>query len=215
MGFLMAGFVLGGQSSWERCGALCVLGACLGMIVLVGMPGCGKSTLGQMLARKMSTVFMDSDHLIENKIGCTIREYFGKEGEKAFRDIEASVLLELLSSKSKGVLATGGGAVLRPENRACMHTAAQVVYLHISPEEIARRLRHDTKRPLLQVPNPLAKLHELYAERDPLYRQTAHFVIDAGRGTAATVVNMIMMQLEQAQLARGAGGSTAADQCNP
>lgn len=101
---------------------------------------------------------MDSDHLIENKVECIIRKYFGKEGEKAFRDLEASVLLGLLNAKQEGVRATSG-AVLRPENRASMHTAAQVVYLHISPAEIARRLRHDTKRPLLQVSNPLAKLH--------------------------------------------------------
>lgn len=78
--------------------------------------------------------------------------------KKAFRDLEASVLLELLNAKHEDVLATGG-AVLRPENQACMHAATQVVYLHISPEEIVRRLRHDTKRPLLQVSNPLAKLH--------------------------------------------------------
>lgn len=88
-----------------------------------------------------------------------------------------------------------------------MQAVEQAVHLHISPEAIARRHRHDTKRPLLQVPNPLARLHELYAERSHLYRQTAHFVIDAYRGTAPTVVNMIMMQLEQAQLVRGAGGS--------
>ncbi|HSV50743.1 MAG TPA: shikimate kinase, partial [Burkholderiaceae bacterium] len=95
-----------------------------------------------------------------------------------------------------GVIATGGGAVLRPANRTHLRARGQVVYLRSTPEEVFRRLRHDVSRPLLQVGDPLARLRDLYATRDPLYRETAHFVIETGRPSVATLVNMIVMQLE-------------------
>jgi len=88
--------------------------------------------------------------------------------------------------------------VLREVNRQRLHTRGKVVYLKSTPEELMRRLRHDTQRPLLQVGDPLQRLRELYATRDPLYRETAHFVIDTGRPSVATLVNMIVMQLELA-----------------
>lgn len=171
------------------------------MITLVGMPGCGKSTIGKLLARRLGLAFIDSDHVIEQRLGCSIRSYFEREGEVAFRDVEEAVLRELLNDQSQGVLATGGGAVLRAANREMMRSRSQVVYLRASPEEIFRRVQHDTKRPLLQVSDPLGRLNELYAERDPLYRQAAHFVIDSGRGTTHAVINLLMMQLDQANLA--------------
>ncbi len=99
-----------------------------------------------------------------------------------------------------GVLATGGGAVLREANRRALHDRSTVVYLHSSPEELQRRLRHDTHRPLLQVADPRARLQQLFRERDPLYRETAHFVIETGRPSLATLVGMILMQLELAGL---------------
>ena len=92
----------------------------------------------------------------------------------------------------------GGGVVLQQINRDNLHQRCQVVYLHSAPEEIFRRLQHDRHRPLLQVPDPLAKLKELYELRDPLYRETAHFVIETGRPSVSTMVNMIVMQLEVA-----------------
>jgi shikimate kinase len=98
------------------------------------------------------------------------------------------------------VIATGGGAVLRPANRERLHASGQVLYLRSSPEELFRRLRHDSSRPLLQVDDPLARLRTLYAERDPLYREAAHFVIETGRPSVPTLTNMIMMQLELAGL---------------
>lgn len=182
------------------------------MIVLVGMPGCGKSTIGRLLARRLHLDFGDSDHVIESRLGGSIRSYFDSHGEAAFRDIEQDVLAELLNQRKVGVLATGGGAVLRPVNRAAMRAAAHVVYLKASPEEIARRVKHDTKRPLLQVTDPLQRLRDLYAVRDPLYREVAHTVVEAGHGTATMVVNLIAMQLEQAQWAAGdtTGPSSAA-----
>lgn len=165
------------------------------MIALVGLPGSGKSTVGRQLARRLQQSFHDCDSVIEQRLGCTIREFFEREGEARFRDIELQVLAELLAQQG-GVLSTGGGAVLRPENRELLHAKARVFYLRSTPEELMRRLRHDTQRPLLQVADPLARLRELHAQRDPLYRQTAHVVLDTGRPSVATLVNMICMQLE-------------------
>ena len=180
------------------------------MIVLVGMPGCGKSTIGRLLARRLQLDFVDADQRIEQHLGCTIRSYFDSHGEEAFRDVEQNVLAELLAGGAHGVLATGGGAVLRSANRTLIRTAAQVFYLRATPDEIWRRVRHDTKRPLLQVANPLQRLRDLYAQRDPLYREVAHSVVDAGHGTAHAVVNLMTMQLDQLQWAAtpAAGAAT-------
>ncbi|MEZ5663898.1 MAG: shikimate kinase [Burkholderiaceae bacterium] len=166
-------------------------------VSLIGMPGCGKSTVGRQLARRLHVPFEDADAIIEQRIGCSIRAFFEQAGEQRFRDIEAEVI-DALSSGGPAVLSTGGGAVLRPENRAALHAHTHVVYLRSSPEELFRRLRHDRNRPLLQVDDPLRKLKDLYAERDPLYRETAHFVLETGRPSVATLVNMISMQLELA-----------------
>ena len=171
-------------------------------IPLIGLPGSGKSTVGRQLARRLQLPFFDSDHVIETRLGCSIRDYFEREGEKSFRDVEESVIDELTSQKS-GVLSTGGGSVLRPANRQHLHDRGHVVYLRSSPEELFRRLRHDTNRPLLQVADPLGRLRDLYVERDPLYRETAHFVIETGRPSVSTLVNMIAMQLELAGIVPG------------
>lgn len=165
------------------------------IIGLVGLPGSGKSTVGRQLARRLSLPFSDSDHVIEQRLGCSIREYFEREGEERFRDLEQEVL-DQLTRGGAGVLSTGGGAVLRAENRAHLRQRGRVVYLRSTPEEVFRRLRHDRNRPLLQVADPLQRLRDLYAVRDPLYRETAHFVIETGRPSVATLVNMIVMQLE-------------------
>lgn len=166
------------------------------MIALVGLPGSGKSTVGRQLARRLQLPFTDSDQVIEQRIGCPIRAFFEREGEARFRDIEEAVLDEL--TQQPGVLSTGGGAVLRAANREHLRQRGKVVYLKSSPEELFRRLRHDTQRPLLQVSDPLQRMRDLYATRDPLYRETAHFVIETGRPSVATLVNMIVMQLELA-----------------
>ena len=98
------------------------------------------------------------------------------------------------------MLATGGGAVLRAPNRERLRRGTHVFYLRSTPEELFRRLRHDTHRPLLQVADPLRRLRELYRERDPLYRQVAHYVIETGRPSVPALVNMVLMQLELAGL---------------
>lgn len=178
------------------------------MIALVGMPGSGKSTIGRQLARRLGVPFADSDHVIEQQLGCSIREFFEREGEDRFRDIEEEVI-DTLTANHPGVIATGGGAVLRPRNRVNLRERTKVVYLRSSPEEVFRRLRHDSNRPLLQVKDPLGRLRELYGTRDPLYREAAHFVIETGRPTVSTLVNMIMMQVEQAGMASPPGTHSA------
>jgi shikimate kinase len=166
-------------------------------IALVGLPGSGKSTIGRQLARRLGLVSIDTDHVIEHRLGCSIREYFEREGEESFRDIEESVIDELTQTHN-GVLSTGGGSVLRSANREHLHARCHVVYLRSSPEEIFRRLRHDMQRPLLQVDDPLTRLRDLYAIRDPLYRETAHFVVETGRPSVTNLLNMVIMQLELA-----------------
>jgi shikimate kinase len=166
---------------------------------LVGLPGSGKSTVGRQLSRRLQLPFIDSDHAIEERLGCSIREYFEREGEDRFRDVEEEVI-DTLTLNHQGVLSTGGGSVLRPANRTNLKSRGHVIYLKSSPDELFRRLRHDLNRPLLQVPDPMKRLRDLFHVRDPLYRETAHFLLETGRPSVSTLVNMIVMQLELAGL---------------
>ena len=161
------------------------------------MPGSGKTTVGRHLARQLGLRFFDSDVLVEQHIGMPIREYFALQGEAAFRDQEQEVI-DSHAGLPGVLLATGGGAVLRPSNRDALHSRSHVFYLRSTPEELHRRMRHDTQRPLLQVADPLAKLRELYRERDPLYRRTAHFVVESARPSVSALLDMVLMQLELA-----------------
>jgi shikimate kinase len=166
------------------------------MISLIGLPGSGKSTVGRQLSHQLELPFIDSDFEIEQRIGCSIAEYFECAGEDRFRNFESSVIDEL-TQRPEGVLSTGGGVVLRQKNRDYLHHRTYVIYLNSSPTELWRRLQYDKTRPLLQVADPLARLRELHAQRDPLYRETAHFCIDTGRPAAVKLAHAIMMQLER------------------
>lgn len=168
-------------------------------IALIGLPGSGKSTVGRQLARRLQLPFVDADQWVEQQLGCSIREYFEREGEVGFRDFEQQALADIAAS-GPAVIATGGGAVLREANRRCLRENTRVFYLFATPDEVYRRLRHDQVRPLLQVADPLERLRELFAQRDPLYRETAHEVITIGRPSTAALVNMI------AGIVQGPGG---------
>ena len=167
------------------------------VLALVGMPGSGKSTVGRQLARKLGVGFVDTDQVIELRIACSIREFFEREGEAPFRDLEEQVIADLTETRP-GVLSTGGGSVLRAINRERLQERGRVIYLRSTPEEVYRRVRHDVNRPLLQVSDPVQRLRSLFEQRDPLYRETAHYVIDTGRPSVAALLNMITMQLEMA-----------------
>jgi shikimate kinase len=179
-------------------------------ISLVGMPGSGKSTVGRHVARHLGLMFVDTDHLIEQRIGCSIREYFELHGEPAFRDIEAEVVAETVAADQTRIVATGGGVVLRETNREALRSHSHVFYLRTSADDLARRLRHDTHRPLLQGADPATRLRQLFAERDPIYRRSAHYVIEAPRPSVHALVNMVLMQIDVAHLLPAAEPPNAA-----
>lgn len=158
--------------------------------------GAGKTTVGRQLAKRLGRVFYDTDHEIVERTGVAIPTIFEIEGEEGFRRREAQTLRELTATDNV-VLATGGGAVLREENRRCLHDTGWVVYLNVPPLLLYQRTRHDKNRPLLQVANPLARLEELYAVRDPLYRETAHFVVDGASLVASGIVNHLLREYKR------------------
>jgi shikimate kinase len=163
-------------------------------IFLVGLMGAGKSTVGRLLARRLSKRFVDSDQEIEKRNGVTIPVIFEIEGEEGFRRREQEVLMDLAQEQGL-VLSTGGGIVLRPENREVLRNQGFVVYLNARPELLAERTKHDRSRPLLNVEDPLARLRQLHAIRDPLYREVAHAVVETGRGAPQQVVQAILSEM--------------------
>lgn len=162
-------------------------------IYLVGLMGAGKTTVGRQLAKRLGRQFFDSDHEIVARTGVPIPTIFEIEGEEGFRRREAQTIAEL-SEVANIVLATGGGVVLDPENRRRLHESGWVVYLNVPPVMLYERTRHDRNRPLLQVDNPLARLEELYAIRDPLYREVAHLVVDGSRLVASGIVLYLLRE---------------------
>lgn len=171
-------------------------------VFLIGLMGAGKTTVGRAVARRLNRPFFDSDHEIVARTGVHIPVIFEVEGEEGFRTREAQVIDEL-SQRSGIVLATGGGAVLRPENRACLKARGLVIYLRANPHELWLRTRRDRNRPLLQTEDPRARLEALYHARDPLYRECAHVVIDTGRPSINSLVNAVLAHLEQVSLDAG------------
>ncbi|MDJ0878493.1 MAG: shikimate kinase AroK [Halieaceae bacterium] len=163
-------------------------------VFLVGPMGAGKTTIGRQLAQMLHLEFLDSDQAIEARAGADIPWIFDVEGEAGFRDREARIIDEL-TQRDGIVLATGGGAILRPENRAVLSERGSVVYLYASIKQQFSRTSKDRNRPLLQVPDPEGRLRELMAERDPLYREIADHIIETDGLSARTVAQQLSRAL--------------------
>ncbi len=160
--------------------------------------GAGKTTIGRQLAKTLCMDFVDSDHEIETRTGANIPLIFDLEGEEGFRRRETAIIDEL-SQRDRLILATGGGVVLRPENRQFLRERGKVIYLQTSIDQLLNRTRHDRNRPLLQTENPRKKFEELMAIREPLYRETAHIIINTGQQSITHTVNNIISALEELQ----------------
>jgi len=166
-------------------------------IYLVGPMGAGKSTIGRVLAAELHLGFRDSDKVIEDRTGADIPWIFDMEGEEGFRDRESAVLEEL-SKAQDFVIATGGGIILRPQNRELMKSSGYVCYLTASIDQLVERTARDKKRPLLQVENPRQKIIDLVTLRDPLYREAADFVINTDRRSPKVVAQEISSLIHSA-----------------
>lgn len=147
-------------------------------IILVGFMGSGKTTLGLRLAKHTHCSFIDTDQYIEEKEGRKISEIFETDGEQYFRMLETNVLEELLNSGEKYILSLGGGTPLREENRKLIKKGGYCIFLKVTAKEAYERLKGDSERPLLQVPNPKDKIHQLLKERNPIYESVADYVLD-------------------------------------
>jgi shikimate kinase len=165
-----------------------------GNIFLVGLMGSGKTSVGRQLARRLGKTFLDCDFEVEQATGVKVSVIFEIEGEAGFRARETR-MLEALVKRENIVLATGGGAVVTPENRRMLAENGTVVYLRATPADLRRRTAHDRNRPLLQATDPLAKLNELYDARDPLYRGIASIVVDTGNQSVASLARRLELLL--------------------
>ena len=151
-----------------------------GNLILVGMMGSGKTTMGRTLAKHLGKTFVDSDDEVQKRTGVTIPHIFDIEGEDGFRQRECAAIRDLVG-RDNMVLATGGGAVLAEQNRWILKQNGIVIYLKASVHDLWQRTRHDRNRPLLQTADPHAKLTELHQQRDPLYQQVADIIIQSGK----------------------------------
>jgi shikimate kinase len=165
-------------------------------IFLVGLMGAGKTSVGKLIARRLGKTFYDCDHEIEQATGVRIPVIFEIEGEAGFRARECR-MLAALAGRSNIVLATGGGAVLSEENRRVLAQNGIVVYLRATVQDLWQRTRHDRNRPLLQTPNPLTTLAELFAERDPLYREVADLIVDTGSQSLSNLAHRLEVKLSE------------------
>ena len=157
--------------------------------------GAGKSTVGKVLAKKLGRRFLDADHVIEERCGVKIPVIFEMEGEGGFRKREAQAIEEITNEQGI-VLATGGGAVLLPENRLALKERGTIIYLHANPIELWHRTKGGEGRPLLRNGDARKILENLYAIRDPLYREIADYVIETGKPSVNQLVNTLIMQLD-------------------
>jgi shikimate kinase len=166
-----------------------------GNLILVGMMGSGKTTMGRALAKHLGKVFVDSDEEIIKRTGVTVPHIFDVEGEAGFRQREAAAIRDLVGRDSM-VLATGGGAVLEEQNRTMLQQNGIVIYLKASVHDLWQRTRHDRNRPLLQTKDPHAKLNELFRQRDPLYQQVSDIVVHSGKQSAHALMLHLADEIE-------------------
>lgn len=176
-------------------------------IFLVGLMGAGKTSVGRALAKRLHKTFYDTDHEIERATGVKIPVIFEIEGEAGFRAREAKLLAELVR-RTNIVLATGGGAVLSEQNRRLLAEHGTVIYLRAAAPDLWQRTHHDKNRPLLQTDDPLKKLQELFAQRDPLYREIADVIVDTGSQSVGSLAHKLEQRL--AQFRRGSGTADSA-----
>lgn len=158
--------------------------------------GAGKTTIGRQIANELSLEFFDSDHEVENRTGVSITHIFDIEGESGFRKRETAILDELTEKKGI-VLATGGGTILKAENRQFLMSRGTTIYLFANIETLLERTSKDRNRPLLQTEDPQAKLKELFEIRDPLYRETADIIIDTGKDSVRLAIKEILEKLRE------------------
>lgn len=170
-------------------------------IFLVGLMGSGKTTVGKLLSKQLRRPFYDSDHEIARRTGVTIPMIFEVEGEAGFRKREEQMVADLTLLDGI-ILATGGGAVVSAANREHLKLRGKVIYLRGSIDELWQRTRHDRNRPLLQAPDPKARLGELYIQRDPLYREIADMIVDTGRQNVHALVHHLAQCLSEKKVAR-------------
>ena len=163
-------------------------------IILVGLMGAGKTTIGRLLAKHLDRPFIDSDHEIEARTGVRVPVIFEVEGEDGFRARESQVIADILE-RDGIVLATGGGAVLAAENRALLRGSGLVIYLRAQPSDLWHRTQYDRNRPLLRTADPEQRLRELYAVRDTLYQETAHMTVETGRQSPHMLAGKLEQQL--------------------
>jgi shikimate kinase len=166
-------------------------------IFLVGLMGAGKTSVGRLLAQRLDMKFFDADAEIERITGVKIPVIFEIEGESGFRSREEK-MIEQLTAMNGIVLATGGGAVISDTNRHFLKSRGRVIYLRAAPEDLWRRTRRDRNRPLLQTADPLGKLRSLHEQRDPLYREVAHLIVDTGSQSVAHLTSSIQQHLTDA-----------------
>ena len=167
-----------------------------GNLILIGLMGAGRTTLGRQLASELQLDFYDSDQLICERTGVSIPTIFELEGEEGFRHREKTVINELVQLNNI-IIATGGGTVLNAENRYKLQKNGHVIYLHAHPQILLSRIQNDRNRPLLQVEDPLLKLQQLYVQRDPIYRETAHLIIEANDSCTTQTITRLFTLLHQ------------------
>lgn len=165
-------------------------------IILTGMMGAGKSTVGRALAKRQRMQFFDSDRVIEEKTGVNIPTIFEIEGEDGFRQREQQVINELAGQEGI-VIATGGGSLLKEENRKVLAASGVVVYLCATPEQLFSRIRYDKSRPLMQTENPLQTLKDILHKREVFYLETADLIIKTGKQRLGVTIKQIERGLKQ------------------